>query len=327
MRMFANMKRVGKATKSMWHYRKLLGFVSIFLIGLILICTAAFVLKGTPLVIALTVGGILIIISWGKMTFNAAVKRSIRLHEAEKLKEENRQLLEKESILEQQLEEARSRKLQVMNVQPILDLGILEADCQISRCFDLLIDKNGEIITEESNGKETGYLKAFMEGFLGLRGNIRFVGTLMVNFTATYGIKLQDLKIRRDDNSKTIYVAGAEPTYTGCKKFPQTHWEGCIVLSEKGGEWIMDDEAMKLEAPCKDICRNYIEDSLQKGPEELEWLKIPLQNTVKHLLQMMISPPEYSLVFVDKIEEEAVPFFEYAAGLGLDRPRLEGGVG
>ena len=83
---------------------------------------------------------------------------------------------------------------------------------------------------------------------------------------------------------------------------------------------------MRFEAPCKDMCRDFIEESLQKGPEQLEWLKQPLQNTVKHLLQMMIVPPDYSLVFVEKIEKDSTPFFEYAAGLGLDKPKLGGSV-
>jgi len=325
MGIIAKMKSVGKAIKSAWHHRKLLGLATTFLIGLVLICSAAFVLKGTPLIIALTIGGILIIISWGTMTFNAAVKRSIRLQEAEKLEEENRQLLERESILKQQLEEARNRKLQVLDVQPILKLQVLEADCQISRCFDFFIDKNGQIITEESSKEPSGILSVIADGLLGER-KWRFVGTLTINFKARYGTSFQDVRIQRDDHSKTVYVEGADITYQGTGDFPRTSWAGCVVLREQwDGDWIADDEALKLESPCKDICRDDMEKSLQNGPEQLEWLKQPLQNTVKHLLQMMIAPPGYSLVFVDKIEGDSMPFFEYAAHLGLDKPRLGGG--
>jgi len=305
--------------KTVWRYRHLL----IWLVpGLLLVCLAAFHLSGMPLVIAMTIGGVLILVGWWKV----ALRNAIQLYEAEKLRKENRQLHEQELILKQQLEEARNRKLQVLNIQPILNFEVLEANCEVAKCFDIMIDKNGKIITEESNEKEIGYVRAFLEGFLGLRGNTRFIGTLVVNFTVTYGIRLQDLKIRRDDNSKTVYVEGAKPAYTGYTKFPKTNWQGCVVLSEKGGEWVVDEEAMRLEAPCKDMCRDYIEESLQNGPEQLEWLKHPLLNTVKHLLQMMIVPPEYSLVFVDKMEEESMPFFEYAASLGLDKPRLGGEV-
>ena len=237
MGIFSKTKEFFAKIKRIWSYRKLLGLVIIFLIGLVLICTAAFVLKGTPLIIALTVGSVLIVISWGKMTFNVAVSRAIRLQEAEKIKEENRQLLERESILKQQLEEARNRKLQVLNVQPILNLSVLEATCEVTKCFDFTIDKNGKIINDDSSEEQTGFsglVKAFFEGFFGLRGNTRFVGTLIFDLTATYGIKLQNLKIRRDDNSKTIYVEGAQPTYTGLTGVPQTRWEGCVVLSERG---------------------------------------------------------------------------------------------
>lgn len=318
-------KFFGKA-KSIWSHRKLLWLAAIFLIGLVLICSAAFILKGTPLIIALTVGGVLILISWGRMTFNAAVKRSIRLHEAEKLKEENRQLIERENILKQQLEESRNRKLQVLNVQPILELGIFEADCQITECFDLVFDKNGKIITDETDEEPEGFISAFLEVFLGQRKQ-RFIGTLTVKFTARYGIDMQNLKIRCDDNTKTVYIEGAESSYLGSKGFPETYWKGCITHREQGDEdWIADNEAARIESQCKDMCRNVMEESLKNGPKHLEWLKRPLQNTVKHLLKMMITPPGYSLVFVDKIEEESVLFFEYAAGLGLDKPKLGSGA-
>ena len=326
MGIIARLKQIRARVKSIWQYRKLIGLATIFLIGLVLICIAAFVLKGTLLIIALTVGGVLIVISWVRMTFEAAVKRSVRLYEAEKLEEENRQLHENESILKKQLEEARKKKLQVLNVQPILELGILEADCQIAQCFDFFIDKNGEIITEESGKEPSGIIGAFVEGLLGER-RTRFIGTLNVKFTARYGIKIQNLKIRCDDNSKTVYVEGAEPTYLGTRDFPQTFWEGCVVLREQWDEtWIADDKAVSLESPCKDICRKSMEESLKNGPEDLEWLKNPLQNTVRHLLQMMITPQGYSIEFVEEIEGESVPFFEYAGSLGLDKPRLESGV-
>jgi hypothetical protein len=322
MGIIAKTKQVFAGIGVLWSRRRFFGLAAIFLIGLALVCSAAFVLKGTPLLISLIIGGILIIISWGKMAFDTAVKRAIRLEEAEKLEEQNRQLLERESILKQQLEEAGKRKLQLLNVQPILELGILEADCQISRCFDLCIDKNGRLIDEKTEEKPKG-LSAIMVALFGQERR-RFIGTLTVNFTARYGVDMQSLRIQRNDRSKTISVEGGQPTYLGSKGFPRTVWEGCVALREQTIDetWIADDEAVKIESPCKDICRNWMEEDLKNGPESLEWLKSPLQNTVKHLLQMMIAPEGYSVEFVNKIEGEYIAFFDYAARLGLEKPRL-----
>ncbi len=294
------------------------------LIGIALIFIAAFSFKGAPLVICLVVGALLVLGSWAKVALYDYGKQVIKLHEAEKLTEENRKLRETEAILSQQLEQAREKKLQVLNIQPILKLGLLEADCQIARCFDLYIDKNGQIITDESSNEPSGIINAFLSGLLGER-RTRFIGTLNINFKARYGVDLKNLRIKRDNNSKTVYVEGANITYQGTSgDFPRTSWEGCVVLRElSSGGWIADDEALKLESPCKDICRDYVEESLKNGPEELEWLKGPLQDTVKHLLLMMIVPSDYSLKFVDKIEGQSVPFFEYTADLGLDTPQLE----
>jgi hypothetical protein len=318
-----------KYVQTLWHHRRILALLSIFVLGLLLIFLAAFLLSGVPLVIALMIGGVLVIISWVKMTFNTAVKREVQLKDAEKPREENRQLREGQSILEQQLEVMRGRKLQLLNVQPILELGILEADCQITECFDLLIDKQGNIVTEDSCKEPKGIISAFwdgiLEGWFG-KGRTRFIGTLKLKFPARYGISLQNLKIRRDDIGKIVYVGGAEPTYQCLgKTFPQTSWEGCIVLREQwDGNWSTEDAAIAIESPLKDACRKSMEDSLKNGPEDLEWLKQPLQNTIRHLLQMMIVPQGYSLELVDEIEGESKSFFEYAAELGLEKPRLEG---
>lgn len=327
MKIIERIKKVANRAKWLWSNRKsVLLLFAAFIIGFSLIFIAAFNFSGVPLVFCLIVGGVLVLGSWIKAEFEAYVKRSIRLHEAEKLMEENRRLLERESILNQQLEEARNRKLQVLNVQPILNLGILEADCEIAKCFDFFIDKNGEIITDESSEEPAGFIGSFLEGVFG-KGSTRFIGTRIVKFKANYGVKLQNVRVRRDDKNKAVYVEGVKPTYTGSTGFPQSHWEGCVVLSERGDdEWVMDDKALKLESPCKDMCSDYMEESLQNGPEQLEWLKQPLQDTVEHLLQMMIVPVGYSLHFVEKIEEKTVPFFEYAAELGLGKPRLGSGI-
>ncbi|MFA7237378.1 MAG: hypothetical protein WC058_10980 [Phycisphaeraceae bacterium] len=65
-----------------------------------------------------------------------------------------------------------------------------------------------------------------------------------------------------------------------------------------------------------------MEDRLKNGPKDLERLKKPLQNTVKHLLQMLIAPPEYTVTFVDEASSDYQPFFEYVAALGLELPPL-----
>lgn len=298
------------------------------IIGFALIFIAAFSFQGVPLIVCLIIGSLLVLGSWIKAAFDAYRKGVIERHEAEKLTAENRELREREYILNHQLEEARKRKLKVLNVQPILELSVLEADCQITECFDLVFDKNGEIITwNDDPNPEVKYEECWGDIIFGSKKK-RFIGTLTVKFTARYGIKMQNLRVRLSDANKTVLVEGAEPSYTGSKGFPETYWKGCVTLREQwDGIWISDEEAVPLESPCKDFCRGIMEESLKNGPEELEWLKRPLQNTIRHLLQMMITPQGYSVEFVEKIEGQSVPFFEYAADLGLDRPRLEGGVG
>jgi len=210
-------------------------------------------------------------------------------------------------------------------VQPILELGILEADCQLSRCFDFSMDEKGEV-SEGSESKSRTYITTLLLDLIG-RGKFRFVGTLTIKFRARYGVDMETLQIRVDDEAKIVYVEGAEPSYLGIKGFPESSWESCVTLRERSyGEWATDDIASGLEAPFKDACRESVEESLKNGPEELDWLKHPLQNTVKHLLRMMIAPPGYAVEFVDEADARFVPFFEYTTEIGIDKPRLGSGL-
>ena len=58
----------------------------------------------------------------------------------------------------------------------------------------------------------------------------------------------------------------------------------------------------------------------------LNWLKQPIQNTVRHILKMLIIPSDYSLEFVDEIEGEGTSFVDYAVNLGMEKPKLGDGI-
>ena len=325
--LFSGIKSSAKTLKKLGKNRGLIILMLMFIIGLFLISSATFMITGIPLIVCLLVGSILILLSWGKMIFDRAVKQAISLNEAKKIIEENEKLRKIALKFKQQLQMAKSKKLQVLNVQPILELGLFEAECIIRECYDLVLDKNGEIILwNDVENPEVKYKGSFGDWVWGdLRK--RFIGTLTAKFTARYGINMQNLKVRLNDVDKTVLVDGAEPTYLGSKGFPETCWEGVVALRQQRDEtWISDSEVEFIKSDCKDWCRSVMEESLKNGPEELEWLKSPLQDTVKHLLQMMIAPPGYEVVFAEQGNESFMPFFEYTAMLGLEKPRLTGRV-
>jgi hypothetical protein len=278
------------------------------------------------------VGGVLIVGSWAKMALRSHVEKEIGSHEttkrAEMLAAENARLQAQQSALRQEVEDLRSRRVRILNVQPILELGILEAECEMSKCFDLAFDKDGKYVepTETDGVQQVGLWAGAGWGVLEWMGyegarRSRFVGTLQVKFMARYGIDMHMLRIGRDDDKKVLLVANAEPAYLGSRGFPQTEWKGCVCLREtQSGSWLADDVADRLESGCKDGCRKWVEDSLRAGPESLSWLKVPLRNTVRHLLTVLIAPPGYTVLLVEESAPDFTPFFDYAAQLGLENP-------
>jgi hypothetical protein len=298
------------------HWRFLVSLL-VLVSGIVLALLALIELDSTLRLVAITGGGILIVAGCWRLALARAVQREIRLQGSEALVEENQRLVSTVRDLQREVAELRSRKLQVLNVQPILELGIFEADCQISRCFDVLFDREGQPL--DPDNLPTYSWKDF---FLG-QGRRRFVGMLTFKFTARYGVDMQNLHVRHDERAKTVYVAGAEPRYLGTKGFPETQWQGCVTLRQTWEEqWVADDESQRIQEPLKDFFRKDMEEGLRGGPEELNWLRRPLQNGLRHLLHMMIAPKGYSLELVEKGDEHFVPLFDYTAQLGLEKPSL-----
>lgn len=321
--LFSGIKSSAKMLKNIGKHRGLIFLILLFVIGLLLISSATFILTGVPLIVCLFVGSILILLSWGKMIFDRAVKQAISLNEAQKITEENEKLKRIALKFQQELKRTKNKKLQVLNVQPILELGLFEAECLIRECYDLVLDKNREIVSwNDSLNPDVEYKESLGDWVWGDLPR-RFIGTLTAKFTARYGIDMQSLKVRVDDVNKTVLVRGAEPAFLGSKGFPETCWEGVVSLRQQRDDtWISDEGSQAIESDCKDFCRSVMEEDLKDGPAELEWLKSPLQKTVKNLMEMMITPEGFTVEFVEGDDNRFLPFFEYTASLGMERPKL-----
>jgi len=279
-----------RSFKFLWSFRRI-AYLTVCILGVVLLCYGLITLRGTSLVVALVVSGLLVLAGLGKLAFDAAVERSIKLQDSDRLAEEIRRLRTRESMLERELEAVRASKVKVLNVQPILELGLIEADCQISRCFELLYEKDDNLIAPgtpeyEADGFWDTTKTLFEALFDGLTKSWRkvFIGTLIMRFTAKYGINIKKLKVKRDDTKRILYIAGAELEFLGTKDFPESIWKNSLVLRmEPDNRLVADKETAYLEAASKDHCRALMEASLKQGPEELEWLKVPIINTVKQI--------------------------------------------
>ena len=279
------------------------------LIGFALIFTATFSLSGVSLAVCLGLGGILVLGSWAKTALDAYGNKAVKLDYANKIFQENNQLKMKQAVLENEIRSVRDSKVKVLNIRPILELGLFEADCQIHKCFDEYYNKNDQPI-QTIKDKSTGLVNETRMRKLDTVKK-RFMGTLRVNFVARYGIDMQKMKVKIDDDLRVVEVQGVEPKYRGCKGFPKTQWMYSVSLRKNWmDDWVSDVEAKAIEGMSKDRCRALTEKSLQRGPEELEWLKQPLHNTIRSFLLATVVPSGYTLKLVDRLEGKYVRLLE-----------------
>ena len=286
-------------------------FIVLFAMGLGMMFVASFRLRGAELVTVLVVAGILMAFAYIKMVFDSAVGRRIKEKESQDLAREKDELVEEVARLKTELDDEHNKKVKVLNIQPILEMGILEAECEVTRFFDRYFDKDD---------KEIGESALEQKGPEPRKPVKRFLGALTSKFKAKYGIDLRKVQIKRLEQAKTMYVAGAEPSFRGVQGFPVTDWKGSVGLHYWWGSWSIDEDSQKLESECKEKYRVSMERSLENGPEQLEWVKEPLKKHVRLLLKMMIAPEGYNVELVENADEGFTPLFDYLRDLGLEGP-------
>jgi cell division protein FtsB len=295
------------------------------ILGLALIFLGAFNYKGIPLAVCLSVGGLLVLVSWVRIALDAWGRQTKKLIDAEKISEENERLKTRQAALEKEIHSVKDGRIKVLNIRPILELGLLEANCQIHKCFDEYYTQNNEPIIA-INDESTGLVNETATGKLETVKN-RFMGTLRVDFIARYGVDMRKTRVKIDEDLRVVEVQGVEPRYLGCKGFPKTQWMYSISLRKNWlGDWLSDGEAKAIEGMSKDRCRALTEKSLQSGPEELEWLKEPLHNTIRNFLLATVVPSGYTLKLVDRLDGECKLLLDQLADKGQVKAALPDGI-
>lgn len=284
-------------------HRKSIILVGVFAIALAMMFGASFRLRGAELLTVLMVAGILIISAFIKMLYDFVQAITRRDLESETLKRENVKLKEK-------LQEEHGRM--ISKIKTILELNVLEVECEVMKFFDRYFDRDnkeiGESLLEQRGPGPRKPVK-------------RFLGAVTSKFNAKYGIDIQKVQVKRDDRARAIYVAGAEPHFTGPGQSGfQTRWAGSVGLHYWWGNWSIDEASQKLESECQEKYRVAVEESLKNGPEQLEWVKGPLKKNIKLLLKEMIAPPGYSVELVENADKGFTPLFDYMRILGLEGP-------
>ncbi len=287
--------------------------VGIFGIALSMMVGASFTLSGAQLVTVLLIGGILVLFTFVKMLYDFLKVEAKRTVEGESLRKEKIALADEVTRLKTELQYERSGGIKV-GIKPILEMGFLEAECEVTKFFDCYFDKDNK----DNKNIEEGALEQRRPG-PHKKPVKRFLGALTAKFKARYGIDIQKVQVKRDDQAKAMYVAGAEPSFLGVRGYPQMRWEGSVGLHYWWGSWNIDEDSKKLDSDCREKYRVALEERLRNGPEQLNWVKEPLRKAIKRLLQI-IAPPDYRVEMVDHPREGFIPLSDYLGDLGLEGP-------
>jgi len=297
-----------KKLKSTWaglnwfrkHWKSIL-VIGVFCIALMMMVTGSFTLAGAQLVTVLLIGCILILATFIKVLYDFLKEKIKGDLETDILKNEV-------ARLKNTLQFERSGGIKV-RIRPILEMALLEAECVVTKFFNIDFDENkNEIIKGEL--KEIG-LESLEEQLMW-----RFLGGLTAKFRAKYGIDWKKVYVKRDEQLRTLFVAGAEATFLGIGEFPEMRWEGSVVLKPGfARDWVSSKDCLKLEAECKDRYMDALQKSLKNGPDQLNWVKGPLQRNIDRVLTILAQ--SYKVVRVERPAKGFIPLSQYLRSTGL----------
>lgn len=203
----------------------------------------------------------------------------------EKLLQEDAQL----SKVRRENEELRNRKFNLSAIRQILDVGLFEVDTNFTRTW------NEEQISDE--GK-----------------TIQFIGALKVDLIAKYGVDLNELRIRYDDDEVRIANMNLKSL-----SFTDLNYEWIIaeVLEHKkpylGGSHRRTNPLLQLEATrIKDRLQKRVHEEVKLGPDELNTVIDILKKQLTHSIAAFLGIHDKNVRFVDSADES----FQRLDGIG-----------
>ena len=211
---------------------------------------------------------------------------------------ENLELQSQVDNLRQQLEEMSHSRLNVTGISPILHLSVLQLDTSFTRSY----------IREDKENK------------------LSFNGALRTDICAEYGVRLEDVRFKYDETTKTLYLANFEPGLLSFSKKQMT-WD--LARSYRSREFlglielppVDDDEADAFTKKMKEEIRAEVEKEIDNRKiEEFEWLSPLITRQVTDVMKLALGKPDAQVVVLESGQEEAdtnfLPFDSFYHQIG-----------
>ena len=210
--------------------------------------------------------GILVFSVWEFFLKEKEAKMDMLIKEIERINSENKSL-KKEMV------ELSNRKLNISDVNDILELGLIEVNTNFKRT----VTENLQV------GDKT----------------VQFIGVLHVDFIAKYGVDFRKLKYRIDEEHREISIANANPRFLSFSK-RNCVWEIAEILEYNepffgGKHWKTNTKLDKMANDIKEEMRIKTERETENGPKELDWVIVPLRKHVETALELIFGVKGYRI--------------------------------
>lgn len=191
---------------------------------------------------------------------------------------QNMKLLEENSYL-------KERHFQITQIKSILELNLFEIDTKFTR----------SVSSQEKLGDK----------------DIKYFGSLSVSLKAKYGIDIRELRFKYDRDSNTLTVANINPKFLsfGNRKlewdfFEIYEYRGQNILADK--QWMTSEKLFEYAAELKEKYRVEVEKSLEKGPEEFEWIYTPIRQNVESAIKVMFRGVCKNILVADESDDSFI---------------------
>jgi cell division protein FtsL len=259
--------------------------IRFYLISVLLIVAGLVLLFNKVLVAGLAVIGVavLLFLLWELFLKEKEKQIDALNHEIQRMKAEN-------STLKEDIAELSNRKLNISEINNILDLGLIEVDTSFKRTVN----------REMKEGDKT----------------ILFIGVLHVDFIAKYGVDFRKLMYKIDENRREICIANANPQFLSFSK-RNCVWEIAEILQYNQPffgpkHWKTNTKLDKLANKIKEEIRMKTERETENGPGELDWIFRPLRKHVETAISLIVGIKGYKIRFTELDGDSYRPMTEFS---------------
>jgi len=175
------------------------------------------------------------------------------------------------------LQRERGRFLSITNLQPILDVGVLEVTFNITEAYDIECDENRNLVDfhvawhrHAGDSEEEAEEEEEQEGEP-RKPQYRFLGALTTEFTGRFGFDLHKVRAEFDDTSGVVRSLMPSLEFLGPKTFSASDWVFSYMLRRGGffGDlWMVatESEYNQWEKEIRSRLQAQLHERLRKGP-------------------------------------------------------------